>query len=68
MPGFDGTGPFGAGAMTGGRRGYCISQAQNIPYGQAYETPVNRSFCRPRFGLGLRRGWGGWSRRGCSIW
>jgi len=24
MPGFDGTGPRGAGPMTGGARGYCV--------------------------------------------
>ncbi len=27
MPGFDGTGPFGAGPMTGGGRGWCVGYA-----------------------------------------
>ncbi|MFH1878152.1 MAG: DUF5320 domain-containing protein [Candidatus Omnitrophota bacterium] len=30
MPGFDGTGPMGAGAMTGGGRGYCVAPAGNL--------------------------------------
>jgi hypothetical protein len=52
MPGFDQTGPMGAGSMTGGARGLC--------------NPVNAGY-NPRFtegfgygrGLGLRRGFRG---------
>lgn len=33
MPRFDGTGPQGAGPMTGGGRGYCNSRRQNRFYG-----------------------------------
>jgi len=44
MPGFDGTGPMGAGPMTGGGRGFCV-----LPLG----TGV-----RPGWGRG--RGWRNW--------
>jgi len=64
MPGFDGTGPFGRGAMTGRGHGYCASEVQCVPFRQ----PENRFFCRPRFGLGMRRGWGGWNKRGRKVW
>lgn len=30
MPGFDGTGPSGQGAMTGGARGYCAMPASEV--------------------------------------
>ena len=43
MPGFDGSGPMGAGPMTGGARGYC--------------NPVNAGF-NPQFGRGYGRGMG----------
>ena len=64
MPGFDGTGPRGAGAMTGGSRGNCV-----VPIGG-----VNRGFGRGMGMLrrrldGMRRGAGG--RRGsgfCGNW
>jgi len=49
MPGFDRTGPMGAGPMTGGARGRCNpANAGNAPryYGTGY-------------GLGLRRGFRG---------
>jgi hypothetical protein len=50
MPGFDGSGPMGAGPMSGGGRGYC-----NIPAG--------RGFGISRYGLG--RGFrGGFGRGG----
>ncbi|MDD4874681.1 MAG: DUF5320 domain-containing protein [Dehalococcoidales bacterium] len=42
MPGFDGTGPRGMGAMTGGGRGFCV-------------IPGGRSIGRP---YGIRRGAG----------
>jgi len=46
MPGFDGTGPMGAGPMTGGGWGYC--------------NPAGRYSGTPRYGLGrgLRGGFG----------
>ncbi len=54
MPGFDGTGPMGAGPLTGGGRGYCG------PYGSTY------GFYGPGFRAGFGPGWGygrgfGWS-------
>lgn len=56
MPGFDGTGPMGAGPMTGGARGYC--------------NPSGRYVGAPRYGLGrgfrggFGRGGGGRGARG----
>ncbi|OQX64126.1 MAG: hypothetical protein B5M56_00700 [Desulfococcus sp. 4484_241] len=38
MPGFDGTGPMGAGPMTGGARGYCLPASagrRGVPAGAA---------------------------------
>lgn len=58
MPGFDGTGPMGAGSMTGGARGRCnpAAAAEFVPpYGGAYEYGR---------GLGLRRGFRGGSGAG----
>ena len=50
MPGFDGTGPLGAGPMTGGGRGFCA-----IPLSSW------RPFWRGRFFFGGRgRGWRNW--------
>lgn len=50
MPGFDGSGPWGAGPFTGGGRGYCAAR---------YDAPgAGRPWGR---GRGLR-GWGrGWA-------
>ncbi len=54
MPGFDGTGPMGAGPMTGGRRGFC--NPATVGYATAYG---GYGYGR---GLGLRRGFrGGYS-------
>ena len=47
MPGYDGTGPMGAGPMTGGRRGFCHS-------GRA---EIERSF-PGRYGFGMATGSG----------
>lgn len=58
MPGFDGTGPAGAGPMTGGVRGYCN------PAFAGYRPGFFRGYGYGR-GLGFRRGWGpgmGWDR------
>ena len=49
MPGYDGSGPLGAGAMTGGRRGVC--NTGNVAY-----RP--RSFRGLGAGRGLGSGWG----------
>jgi hypothetical protein len=46
MPGFDGTGPQGMGQMTGGGRGYCVTDAN------AYSVPGRR------YGRGMGRGMG----------
>ena len=70
MPGFDRTGPTGAGPMTGGARGRCNpARAGAIPtyaggYGSGRGLGLRRGF-RSRFGpsAGLRRSYGrgsGW--------
>lgn len=51
MPGFDGTGPDGAGPMTGGARGYCAvpltrrtsDNATGYPY-RTYANAVRRNY------------------------
>ncbi|NLE65542.1 MAG: DUF5320 domain-containing protein [Elusimicrobia bacterium] len=48
MPGFDGTGPLGQGAMTGGARGRCA--------GAVPGTGMGRGFGRG-LGMGRGRGW-----------
>lgn len=47
MPGGDGTGPQGAGAMTGRATGYCAGNSA-----PGYTNPVRR------YGRGFGRGWG----------
>jgi hypothetical protein len=56
MPGFDGTGPMGAGPMTGGGRGFCNS-AYTGYYGPGYGRGFGygRGYGR---GRGMRRGFG----------
>ena len=51
MPGFDGTGPLGRGAMTGGGRGNCV-----VKMGDDQPVRFGRGF-RGR-GLGMGRGRG----------
>jgi hypothetical protein len=57
MPGFDGTGPMGAGSMTGGGRGFCNPAgggyvcSGRFGYGFGYGRGLGR-------GLGTRRGFG----------
>jgi len=57
MPGFDRTGPFGAGPMTGGARGYCNSAATG------YQSPFFGAAGFGR-GMGLGRGFRGGMGRG----
>lgn len=55
MPGYDGTGPAGGGAMTGGGRGFCN------PAGMGYRGGGGRGMRRPMSfgrGMGAGRGWG----------
>lgn len=47
MPGFDRTGPWGAGPMTGGRSGLCASRSAGMGGGQG-------------FGQGRGFGWRAW--------
>ncbi|OQB12748.1 MAG: hypothetical protein BWY16_00382 [Candidatus Omnitrophica bacterium ADurb.Bin205] len=61
MPGFDGTGPRGQGAMTGGGRGYCA-----MPVGEA-RIQLGRGVSGARDGRGRRNcfyatGLPGWVR------
>ena len=55
MPGFDGSGPMGAGSMTGGARGLCN------PANAGYNPQFGRSYGR---GMGLRRGFRGGAGQG----
>lgn len=58
MPGFDGTGPWGMGPMTGGGRGLCG------PRGVVRPVPAGRWFGSGRGrGIGRGAGWR-WSRAG----
>ena len=63
MPGFDGTGPMGAGPMTGGGRGMCTPSRRFFSFGG---FGPGRGF-GPGFGRG--RGYGkGFGRRGAGGW
>ena len=57
MPGFDRSGPMGAGPMTGGRRGLCGG-----PYGRpGRSVEMGRPYGHGRgMGMGFRRGYGGY--------
>jgi len=68
MPGYDKTGPMGAGPMTGGRWGYCNPvRAGRMPvysggYGYGRGLGLRRGF-RCRYDSGMGRGYGhpyGW--------
>jgi hypothetical protein len=52
MPGFDRTGPFGAGPMTGGARGFCNPATREYPVAFFGGAGVRR-------GMGLGRGFRG---------
>jgi hypothetical protein len=56
MPGFDGTGPEGRGAMTGGARGYCNPRGTVFSFQRTYPrrmmpnyNPYHRDFGFDRF-------------------
>ncbi|MBN1956398.1 MAG: DUF5320 domain-containing protein [Anaerolineae bacterium] len=56
MPGFDGTGPRGAGPMTGRGEGYCavvLPDSGQAPYG--YAGLQGASYTRPAFGARFSR-------------
>jgi hypothetical protein len=55
MPGFDRSGPMGAGPMTGGRRGLCS------PANTGYDTRFGGMFGFGR-GMGRAFGWCGWNQ------
>jgi len=48
MPGFDGTGPNGMGAMTGGGRGLCNPRGGNM---RQYAFPRRGGYAFPRYGM-----------------
>lgn len=60
MPGFDGSGPQGQGPMTGGARGYCMSDSNGNPVRnfRGYRSRGGgRGYSR---GFGRGRGWRSW--------
>ncbi len=60
MPGFDGTGPMGRGAMTGGGRGFCAVNAVNVEDVRISGGFYGRGRCR-----GMRNRFGGAGVPGC---
>jgi len=58
MPGFNGSGPMGAGPMTGGARGNCN------PANTGYNPQFGRGYGR---GMGLRRGFRGGAGQGMGV-
>ncbi|MBU1044005.1 MAG: DUF5320 domain-containing protein [Candidatus Omnitrophica bacterium] len=55
MPGFNGTGPNGQGAFTGGGRGYCVGYLNVAGRGARFGKGLGRGFGRKN----LNRGRGG---------
>ncbi|MFO8083634.1 MAG: DUF5320 domain-containing protein [Desulfobacterales bacterium] len=55
MPGFDGTGPMGAGPMTGGARGNC-NRGETAYVGPTFRSGGIRAL--GPYGRGFRRGFG----------
>ena len=66
MPGFNGTGPWGQGPMTGGARGYC-NPGYGSASGRGYGPGRGRGF-RRGFGPGYGRSRGYGFGRGFSRW
>lgn len=64
MPGFDGTGPLGQGARTGGGRGYCTPNS-NDPDTGSVVYGVGRG--RIPYGGGMGRCFGGGRRRNFAV-
>ncbi len=68
MPGFDGTGPMGQGAMTGGGRGYCavaLNSAGGRPFGgRGFYGRGGRGFRNCFYLTGLP----GWMRSQRGMW
>jgi len=66
MPGLNRSGPMGAGAMTGGRRGLC--NPANTEYGAGYGANYGRGLGRGRrFQGGRQAGRGYGFGRGCAF-
>ena len=61
MPGFDGTGPQGAGSMTGGGRGFCGQGSRRVRYGYG-SGRMNRNGFRGNPAQGRGRGGFGFGR------
>jgi len=59
MPGFDRSGPMGAGPMTGGGRGFC---SRNTASGAGFGYGGGRGM-----GRGFRGGFGGWRGSGYGV-
>ncbi len=58
MPGFDGTGPRGEGASTGGGRGYCVGYPARIPRRRFVPVGTQEDIYSRGFGRGFGRGQG----------
>ena len=58
MPGFDGTGPRGEGAFTGGGRGNCVGYPARIPRRRFVPAGSQEAIYSRGFGRGFGRGQG----------
>ena len=64
MPGYDGRGPSGEGAMTGGGRGYCAMPAGRVTVGQRIGRFFGRGGGRGQRNRYYATGLTGWQRSG----